>query len=115
MHPKRLNLTADSCSVASIDIENMHPSIKFKRIKQVIQHYSQDFNEEEDGVINAALEMLKFSMGNTLLTFCENYYEYGVDDNPMNRSLTIGGYNTAWNFYLIARYLLDLVQEHFLR
>ena len=64
-------------------------------------------------VIEAALEMLKFSMGNTLVMFREKCYEYGVDDDPMNRSLTIGGYNSAWNADLIASYLLDLSQDHF--
>ena len=54
------------------------------------------------------LEMLKFSTGNALVKFREKYYEYGVDDDPMNISLTIGGYSSAWNADLIASYLLDL-------
>ena len=91
----------------------MYPLCKFKLIRQVIQYYSQCFNEEEVGVINAALEMLEFSMGNTLVVSREKYYEYGVVDDPMNRSLTIGGYNSACNADLIASYLLDLAQDHF--
>ena len=57
--------------------------------------------------------MLKFSMGNTLVTFRNKYYEYGVDDDPMNRSLTIGGYDSAWNADLIASYILNMAQDHF--
>ena len=57
--------------------------------------------------------MLKFSMGNTLVMFRNKYYEYGVDDDPMNKSLTIGDYDSTWNADLIARYLLDLAQDHF--
>ena len=91
----------------------MDPSIKFKRTKQAIQHYSQNFNKEEEGVINAAIEIPKFSMGITLVTFREKYYKYGVDDDLINRSLKIGGYYYAWNTYLIASSLLDLAHEQF--
>ena len=50
-------------------------------------------------------------MGNTLVTFRRKYYEYGVDNDPMNRSLAIEGYDSASD--LIASYLLDLAQKHF--
>ena len=92
---ERLNLNTVNCAVTSIDIRDMYPSCKFKLIKQAIHYYSEDFTEEEMAVIEAALEMLKFSMGNILVTFRDRYYEYGVDDDPVNRSLTIGGYDSA--------------------
>ena len=66
-------------------------------------------------MINTALEIFKSSMGNTLVMFREKYYGYGVDDDLMNRSLTLGGYDSAWNVYLITSYLLDLGQGHFNR
>ena len=63
-----MNLKAAGCTIASLDIVNMYPSIKFKLIKQAIKYYSQGFNEEEKEVNEAALEMLAFSMENTLLS-----------------------------------------------
>jgi hypothetical protein len=40
--------------------------------------------------------MIKFSMGNTLLTFVDKYYEYGGNLDVEDRGLTIGGYKSAW-------------------
>jgi hypothetical protein len=40
--------------------------------------------------------MIKFGMGNTLLTFVDKYYEYGGDLDVEDRGLTIGGYKSAW-------------------
>ena len=51
--------------------------------------------------------MLKFSIGNTLVMFGEKDYEYDVYNNSMDRTLTIGGYNSAWNADLITGYLLN--------
>ena len=56
-----------------MSIKDMYPSCKFKLTKQAIQYYSQDFTKEETSVIDAALEKLKFSMGNTLVTFRDKY------------------------------------------
>ena len=66
-------------------------------------------------VVEAAFEMLKFSMGNTLVTFREKYYEYGVEDDPVMRALTIGGYDSAWYVNMVASYTLDLAKDHFSR
>ena len=43
-------------------------------------------------------------MGNTILTFLEKYYEYGAQDDIMEKGLTIRGYESAW--------LADLVAEN---
>jgi hypothetical protein len=105
---EQLNLKADGCTIASLDIINMYPSIKHRLIRQAINHYCADINEEEQEVIDAALEMQQFSMGNTIITFRDKYYEYGVSDDPMERGLTIGGYDSAWLADMVAGYLLDL-------
>ena len=52
---EQLNLKADGCTIASLDIINMYPSIKHKLIRQAINHYCADINEEEQEVINAQL------------------------------------------------------------
>ena len=45
-------------------------------------------------MVKSTLEMLHFgfSMGNTLLVFRDKYYKYGVAEDPMDRTLTIGSY-----------------------
>ena len=73
----------------NLDIKDIYPSIRYKLIQKVIQHLSAAFVEEEMEVIEAILEMLKFSMGNTLVTFHEKYYKYGVGEDPVMRALTI--------------------------
>ncbi len=40
--------------------------------------------------------MLKFSMGSTVVQFREEYYKYGVDEDPEKRPLTIGMIDDAW-------------------
>ena len=51
-------------------------------------------------------------MGNTIITFRDKYYEYGVSDDPMEKGLTIGGYDSAWLADMVAGYLLDLAESH---
>ena len=82
---EELGLTAAGCTIASLDIENMYPSIRHKLIRQAILHYSGGFTEDEKRVITSALEMQQFSMKNTIVCFREKYYEYGVEDDPMIR------------------------------
>ena len=85
-----LNPKADNCTLCSLDIINMYPSIKAKLIRKAVSHFSQGLNEEEKNVIEAALEMQKFSMANTLIQFREKYYEYGEGgENALKRTLMI--------------------------
>ena len=64
-------------------------------------------------MIESALEMLSFSKKNALLTFHRKYYEYGIEQDPMNRPLTIGGYDSVWDANLVTGYLLYLADDHF--
>ena len=41
--------------------------------------------------------MVKFGMSSPLLlTFVDQYYECDGDEDPENKCLTIGGYESAW-------------------
>ena len=40
--------------------------------------------------------MNKFGMGSTLISFKDQFYEYGGSVNPINRCLPIGGYKSVW-------------------
>jgi hypothetical protein len=51
--------------------------------------------------------MIKFGMGNTLLTFVNKYYKYGGDLDVEDRGLTIGGYELAWLTDLCLAYIMD--------
>jgi hypothetical protein len=110
---EQLNLKADDCTIASLDIINMYPSIKHKLIRATINYYAKDLTEEEHEVIEAALEMQQFSMKNTIVMFREKYYEYGTIDDAMERALTIGGYDSAWLADLVASYILELAENKF--
>jgi hypothetical protein len=46
-------------------------------------------------------------MGNTIITFCDKYYEYGVDPNPDRQGLMIGGFESAFLAGLKATYIFD--------
>ena len=41
------------------------------------------------------LKMIEFGMGNTLLTFIDQYYEYGGSLEAKDIGLTIGGYEIS--------------------
>jgi hypothetical protein len=51
--------------------------------------------------------MIKFGMGNTLLTFVDKYYEYSGDLDIKDRGLTIGVYESAWLADLCMAYVMD--------
>ena len=109
---EKLELKADNSTITSLDIKDMYHLIRYKLVQKSIQHYSEAFGKEEMEVIEAALEMLKFSMGNTLVTFCERYCEYEVEDDPVMRALTVGGYNSGWYTDMVASYIIDLAKDH---
>ena len=57
--------------------------------------------------------MIKFGMGNTLISFKEKLYEYGGSVNPMKRGLTIGGYESAWLADLVASWIFEKNEDLF--
>ena len=110
----QLGLNANNCQICSLDIVNMYPSITHRLVREAITFFCKDLlSEDEKRIIEAALEMQKFSMGNTLITFREKYYEYGVQSNPDDRGLTIGGYDSAWLADMVAGYILERAQHLF--
>lgn len=49
----------------------------------------------------------KFSIGNTLLTFRDKYFEYGGGLAAEERGLTIGAYKSFWLADLVVLFILD--------
>ena len=110
---EELSLNSNDATLVSLDIKNMYPSLKYKLILAAITHYSHGFDEKDNERINACLEMLKFSMSNTIVTFRDRYYKNGVHGDPMERSLTIGGYKSGWLADLIASFIFEKAQQQF--
>jgi hypothetical protein len=46
-------------------------------------------------------------MGNTIVSFLDKYYKYGVDPDPDKRGLNIGGFESAFLADLEASYIFD--------
>ena len=91
-----LKIDKDDVTTVLIDAVEMHPSVKCKLVREAVNFFARDFPEEEKKKIKNCLEMIKFGMGNTLLTFVDKHYEHGGDEEVEERGLTIGGYESAW-------------------
>jgi hypothetical protein len=50
-------------------------------------------------------------MGNTIVSFRDRYYEYGVNPDPDHRGLTIGGFESAFLANLEATYIFDKLKH----
>ncbi len=55
-------------------------------------------------------------MGNTIVSFRDKYYKYGVDPNPNRHGLTIGGFESVFLADLEATYIFEklhhLLEQH---
>ncbi len=113
---EELDLHQDEVTIISLDIKDMYPQCLFKAVQEAVRHYASrlpDLNREK---IHHCLEIIIFSMGNTIVTFLDKYYEYSVDPDLDCCGLTIGGFESAFLANLEATYLFDklhhLVEEH---
>ena len=73
----------------------------------------QKLNKDDKNTIKECLEMIKFGIGNTLITFIGRYYEYGGSESINDRGLIIGGYESAWLADLVATFILDNSKDLF--
>jgi hypothetical protein len=104
---EKLNITKDKVTIILFDAVKMYPSIKYKFVWKAVKFFARNLNAEIQGRIDKCLEMIKFGMGNTLLTFVDKYYEYGGNLNVEDRGLTIRGYESAWLPNLCMAYVMD--------
>ena len=54
-------------------------------------------------------------MGNTLLSFRDQYYKHCGSCNPLDRGLNIGGCESAWLADLVAAWILEKTESLFRR
>jgi hypothetical protein len=75
-----LHLTSNNATIASIDAEAMYPpSIKYSLIEKAVYYYAEGLDNKAMNNIQTCLEMIKFGMMNTILTFVYKYYLYDGD------------------------------------
>ena len=82
-------------TIASFDAVEMYPSIKYKLVEKAV-FFVKDLDSILKRKLGVCLDMIRFGMGNTLLTFVDKYYEYGGEVNIEEKGLTIGGYESTW-------------------
>jgi len=108
---EKLNITKQS-SIVTLDIEAMYPSIQIGQVQRAVEYFLKDAPEEDKEKANSCLEMIKFGMSNTMITFAGKYYEYGGSDAE-SKGLTIGGYESAFLADLVAAFILENLEEMF--
>ena len=108
-----LGVTNNNSTVVSIDAEAYYPSVRLKLVRKAVKYFSASLDEESQKRIDDCLDMIKFSMCSTVLTFRDKYYEYDGDMDPEEKGLTIGGYESAWLADLVGAYILENTQQHF--
>ena len=110
---EKLNLEQGEVTIASFDAVEMYPLIKYKLVEKAVLFFVKDLDSILKWKLGVCLDMIRFGMGNTLLTFVDKYYEYGGKVNIEEKGLTISGYESAWLVDLVATYLLENVTDIF--
>ena len=82
----------------------MYPSIKLSTIKKAVIFFTIKLIAETNKNINLCLELIRFRMISTLISFDVEYYEYNVGKKEEN-GLAIGGYESTLLSNLVASYL----------
>ncbi len=104
---KSADFCRDDVTIVSLDIKDMYPQCRFKAVKDAVQYYASHLEPLKQEQIRRCLDILKFSMGNTIVSFLDKYYKYGVDPDPDRCRLTIGGFESAFLADLKATYIFD--------
>jgi hypothetical protein len=89
----------------------MYPQCKFRVVKAAVRYYASQLDQNQGERTKKCLEILKFSMGNTIVSFLDKYYKCGVDPDPDRRGLTIGGFESAFLADLEASYIFDKLRH----
>jgi hypothetical protein len=106
-----LDFDRDNVTIVSLDIKDMYPQCRFKAVKAAVRYYSSQLPVLLQERVKKCLKILKLSMGNTIVSFRDTYYEYGVDPDPDHRGLTIGGFESAFLADLEATYIFDKLKH----
>jgi hypothetical protein len=110
-HFENNNLQKDDCTIVSLDIKDMYPQCKFRAVKAAVHYYALQLDRNQRERTKKCLDILKFSMGNMIVSFLDKYYKYGVDPDPDRRGLTIEGFESAFLANLEASYIFNKLRH----
>ena len=99
-------------TIASIDVVEMYPSIKFPLVNKAISYFTRNLPKSQQSNVKFCLKLIAFRMSYTLLTFEDKYYEYR-EKGIKTKGLAIGGYESAFLADLVASYLLEKLSNQF--
>ena len=85
---------------------NMYPSIKLSTIKKSVVLFTIKLTAASKKTVNICLDLIRFGMSSTLISFYSKYYEYHGSKKE-GQGLAIGGYESAFLAELVASYLFD--------
>jgi len=97
-----LNITRSDYTIATIDAKNMYHSVQFGHIEIAVSFFLRNASDDDKKKAGKCLNMVKFGMVNTLITFEDQYYEYGGTVEVDYKGLTIGGFESAFFADLVA-------------
>jgi len=97
----------------SMDAEDICPSVRLKLVRKAVCHFSKELPEEDQITIEHCLDLIKFGMQSTLLTFVDKCYECDGDGDPEEKGPTIGGCESAWLEDPVGAYVPDNIKSHF--
>ena len=73
---EELKIKRDGATIVSVDAINMYPSIKLSTIKKVVIFFAMKVTTATKKNINLCLELVRFGMSSTLVSFDGKYHEY---------------------------------------
>jgi hypothetical protein len=76
---EEIDISQVKVTIVSLDIKDLYPQCRFKAAQDAVQYYTRQLPNLSRSKIQQCLDILKFSMGNTIVTFRDKYYEYGTD------------------------------------
>ena len=91
----------DEVTISSVDAINMYPSIKLSTIRKAVRFFAIKLIAATKKTINLCLELIRFGMISTLISFDVEYYEYNSGEKE-EHGLAIGGYESTLLANLVA-------------
>jgi hypothetical protein len=96
-----LGLTSTNCTIVSMDAQDYCPSVHFRLVWKAVQYYSQTLSLDLQDTIDECLEMIRFGMKSTLITFQDRFFEYDGRRTLMIVDLQSAGMNLlGWRTWL---------------
>ena len=63
-------------TIASVDTINIYPYIKISIIRKAVRFFARKLTAATKKTINLCLELIRFGMSSTLISFYGEYYKY---------------------------------------